>query len=348
VVAFVLAFFFLLATPAAALRHPANVPVARAKIKPDGTVDFRVRLDMLAYILQTPPENTLDPPMLALLDGSQDDLQKDLDASEDRFKQGLKIVGDNGPGVLDSIQFPTAKDIDQYEKDNPDTRLPVMMTIIMTCHFQPGVKTSSFKFPEALGSVVLTTEFPYTEPISESVDPGSASEPQKIPTQQEIDAAKAAIEANDQARNNPAPATPTNEALVQKQIQARYDAWSKAYMANDVETLLSILAPDYVLKMSNGNTLSHDEYKVVLEQRKAKGQDTTKYATQIIRVNLHGTTAAIWSRETMTQKGKDPNTGKPEDIQYQHDYIDIWTFANGRWLLEGTTTQKEQSKIGRG
>jgi len=328
-----------------AARHPANIPVARAKIKPDGTIDFRVRLDMLAYVLQTPPENTLDPPMNALLDGPQDELQKDLDATEIRFKQGLKIIGDNSPGVIDTIQFPTAKDIAKYVDDNPDARLPVMMTIIMTCHFQAGVKTSSFKFPEALGSVVLTTEFPYTEPISESVDPGSDSVPQKIPTQEEVDAAKAEIEANDRARDAPSPPAPTKVSVVQKQIQAQYDAWSAAYMKNDVATLLAILTPDYSLKMSNGNTLTHDEYKVVLEQRKKKGQDTTQYATQILRVTLHGDVAAIWSRETMTMKGKNPDTGKPQDIQYQHDYIDVWSFVDGKWLLKGTSTLKEQIKI---
>ena len=44
-------------------------------------------------------------------------------------------------------------------------------------------------------------------------------------------------------------------------LQARYDAWSKAYMANDVDTLLSILAPDYTLKTSSGTEIKRSEYE---------------------------------------------------------------------------------------
>ncbi|HWA84495.1 MAG TPA: nuclear transport factor 2 family protein, partial [Fimbriimonadaceae bacterium] len=279
------------------------------------------------------------------IDEPQEMLQKDMDQAKARFQAGLKVIGPSGEGTVDSINFPTAKDVAQYVAENPYAKLPVMLTIIMTCHLPKGSTTSSFRFPASMGSVVLTTEFPYTEPISESVDPGSASVPRQIPTQAQIDAAAAAIQANDLARANPPAAPSKSEAEVKKQIQAQYNVWSAAYMKNDVDTLLSILTPDYSIKASNGNLITHSEYEVILNQRKKKGYDATHYSTAILRVTLHGDIAAVWSRETSTIHGKSPQTGKIADTQYQHDYVDVWDFVNGKWLLKSTATLHETAQI---
>lgn len=341
---FIFALALALLTSLCFARHPANIPVARAKVQPNGSVDLKVRFDVLAFILSTLPSDVADAPMNALIDGPQVDLQARLDEAEARFKREIKAFGGNGLASIDSMSFPTAKDIAQYAMENRVVRLPVMMTVSIACRLPAGSTTTAFQFPEIMGSVVLTTEFPYNEPISESVDPGTVSPPHRIPTQKEVDETAASIAAHDLARENPVPA-PTSETEVRKQIQAQYDAWSGAYMRNDVDVLLAILAPGYTLKASNGNVITYSEYEVILNQRKKKGTDTTQYSTEILRLTLHADVAALLSRETTVMKRKNPDTGKVENVQMQHDYVDIWTFMNGKWLLRSTATQRENTQI---
>jgi hypothetical protein len=326
--------------PCLALAHPANIPVARAKVQVDGSIELTITFDILAFVLDQTPQIVLDAPMNALLDGPRADLQDRLTSSQKRFMEGL-VVGDEAtPGIVDSVDFPTAGDIHKVVDGGQTPRLPVMMTAIIKCHLKPGVHKVSFRFAEVLGTVVLTTEFPYKEPISDSIEPGDASNPLEIPTQAEVDALAASM--------NPSKAVakkidrqPT-EAQARKAIQKQYDAWSKAYMAHDVDTLFSILAPAYTLKTAQGMLINRPEYEVMLKQRKLKHSDTTLYKTEILRITLRDGVAAIWSRETTTDPGLNQKTGKKEPVSYQHDYIDLWIYANGKWLIKGTVTQKEQ------
>ncbi|MEA2551927.1 MAG: hypothetical protein QOJ65_103, partial [Fimbriimonadaceae bacterium] len=59
--------------------HPANVPSAVVKVKPDHSTEIRVRFDMLAYVLDLTPQEASDSAMHALLDGTAADLQSRLD-----------------------------------------------------------------------------------------------------------------------------------------------------------------------------------------------------------------------------------------------------------------------------
>ena len=163
----------VLATFASA--HPANIPVARAKVKVDGHFDLEVTFDILAFVLDQTPQLVLDAPMNALLDGSSKDLQGRLDQAQKRFLQGFRIGDAANPGVVDSVEFPTAAEIHQAVDGGQLPRLPVMMTANLHCHLKPGIRTISLHFAEVMGTVVVTTEFPYIEPVSESVDPGDDS-----------------------------------------------------------------------------------------------------------------------------------------------------------------------------
>jgi hypothetical protein len=239
--------------------------------------------------------------------------------------------------VIDAIDFPSAVEIHQMVGTGQGARLPVMMTATVKCHLPAGAKQVSFRFADVLGTVVLSTDFPYFEPISESVEPGDWSQPQTIPTK----AAVAALAAAARPRNAPSASNPQTEVQARVAIQAQYDAWSKAYMAHDIENLFSILAPDYTLKTAKGALITASEYQVMLKLRKQKHSDTTHYSTEILRITLRDGVAAIWSRETTTDQGLNGKTGKPEPVSYEHDYVDLWIFSGGKWLLKGTVTQRE-------
>jgi ketosteroid isomerase-like protein len=324
-----------LALAATTLAHPANIPVARAKVSVDGVIELQMRFDILAFVLDEDPMTVLDPPMNALLDGSVDELQGQLEDAEKRFAQGLRLAG----GTCDSIDFPTAEGVRRLANSDPKLRLPVMAMVTVRCHLGPEVRESSFSFPTALGPVVLSTEFPYFEPISEQVEPGSWSRVLQLPTKQQIEAVQASIGVRTTAAKNPP--KPRTDADVRKQIQKQYDRWTKAYMAHDVTTLLSLLTPDYTLKTAKGAVITRAEYAAMLNIRKQKHDDTTRYKQEILRLTLHDGVAAIWSRETTTSPAKD---GK--STSFQHDYIDVWIFSGGKWLLQSSATQQEQRVSG--
>jgi hypothetical protein len=277
--------------------------------------------------------------MNGLLDGPLTDLQERLTAARQRFLDGFSIGEASNRGVVDSIDFPTAADIHKVVDGGQTPRLPVMMTATLRCHLKAGVRKVSFRFPEVLGPVVLTTEFPYQEPISESIEPGESSAVLDVPTQAQVDALAASMLPAKTSKAKPS-AVPT-EPQARKAIQKQYDAWSKAYMAHDVDTLLSILAPAYSLKTAQGTQINRTEYEVMLKLRKQKHSDTTQYKTEILRITLRDGVAAIWSRETTTDPGLNQKTGKKEPVSYQHDYIDLWIYSSGKWLLKNTATQKE-------
>jgi hypothetical protein len=326
--------------PCIAAAHPANIPVARAKVQVNGSVELTITFDILAFVLDQTPQIVLDSPMNALVDGPRKDLQDRLAAAQTRFLEGLVIGDEKNLGSVDSVDFPTAEDIHKVIDGGQLPRLPVMMTATVRCHLASHAKRVSFRFAEVLGPVVLTTEFPYKEPTSESIEPGDSSTPLELPTQAEVDALAASMKPKT-AIAKKADRKPT-EAQARKAIQRQYDAWSKAYMGHDLDTLLSILAPGYTLKTAQGTLIKRNEYEVMLKMRKQKHSDTTLYKTEILRITLKDGVAAIWSRETTTDPGLNQKTGKTEPVSYQHDYIDLWILASGKWLLKGTVTQREQ------
>ncbi len=331
----VLALFGLLLTVQA---HPANIPVARAKVQPDGHFELSITFDVLAFVLDQTPQIVLDAPMNNLLDGSSADLQTRLDAAKTRFLQGLRIGSTGHLGVVDSLSFPSSVDIQRFVSGNPQPRLPVMMTATLKGHIGLSPRKISFQFPEVMGTLVLTTEFPYTEPISESIESGDESNTLDVPTQAQIDSVAASMKA---FRKPVVTVSDQPEASARKAIQIQYNRWSKAYMKHDLAILFSILTPDYKIRTAKGLVISRKEYDLMLQVRKKKHSDTTVYRTEILRITLKHGVAAVWSRETTTDPGLNQNTGKSQAVTYQHDYIDLWVYAKNQWLLKNTATQKE-------
>ncbi|MFI5385817.1 MAG: hypothetical protein ACHQ50_06820, partial [Fimbriimonadales bacterium] len=191
----------LLATLCFAL-HPANIPAAKAKIAVDGSFELKVRFDILAYCLDLPPSEVADAPMNALLDGPASNLEARLADARRRFQNHIQVLGDGSPATVDSYSFADASDVLKAVAANPKPRLPVMTVVVLKGQLPAGSRTSSFRFPESLGEVVLTTEFPYQEPVSEPVEAGSASTPLTLPTAQQVAAVEASIAAPRAARSS--------------------------------------------------------------------------------------------------------------------------------------------------
>ena len=157
-------------------------------MQPNGAVELRVHFDMLAYALDQPPNKATDEAMNDLLDGSVENLQLALDAAHQRFLESTQILGGRQKVSFTAV-FPSAAELLDVAKSNPKQRLPIMGTVQVTSKLPSNSATISFRFPHVLGAVILTTEFPYREPYSEPVEPGSTSTALRIPTEREVRAA---------------------------------------------------------------------------------------------------------------------------------------------------------------
>ena len=157
--------------------HPASIAAATAKVQPDGRFSVEARFDLLAFVLDDTPQRIGDGPMNALLDGPASDLQAQLGEAEDRFRHDFQASGGSGPGVVDAVAFPSVTDVQKWRDSGVKPRLPVTMTVTVSGHLPPGAASVSFRFPNVLGMIVVTTEFPYREPVSEPVEAGAFSTP---------------------------------------------------------------------------------------------------------------------------------------------------------------------------
>ena len=132
------------------------------------------------------------------------------------------------------------------------------------------------------------------------------------------------------------------ETDARKQIQAQYDRWSTAYMARDIDTLLSILSPDYTLTSVDNDVLSYGGYKAYLELKRKSPQDNTEYRTHILKLILKKAHAVVTSEETMTTSTPGPS-GKKLVSVHKHVYLDTWTYQGRVWHLQSTATQREST-----
>jgi|GEM_PF-1772267 len=175
------------------LAHPANIAGAQANVQPDGHFQIRARFDLLAFALNDTPQRIGDAPMNTLLDGPNTALEAQLAEAKGNFQREFAVSTGGAPATIDSIDFPTAADVHKWAVEGGATRLPVMLPVVVNGHLPPNAATFSVRFPEVLGTVVLTTELPYQEPVSEPLDAGAYSTPLNVPTAQQIAAAQAAM-----------------------------------------------------------------------------------------------------------------------------------------------------------
>lgn len=159
------------------LAHPATIAAATAKVQADGHFQIEARFDLLAFALDDTTYRIGDGPMNALLDGPPEALQRQLANAEHRLRHDFEVSGGSGPGTLDAVLFPTVADVQAWCASGVKPRLPVMLPVIVQGHLPPDARSISFRFPEVLGTIVVTTEIPYQEPVSEPVEGGAFSTP---------------------------------------------------------------------------------------------------------------------------------------------------------------------------
>ncbi len=115
----------------------------------------------------------------------------------------------------------------------------------------------------------------------------------------------------------------------QAEIQAQYDRYAEAYVENDVEAMLAILADDFILTDGQGVRHTRKEYEAELKERRESGQKASSYRVEIDSVVREGDAASVITREIST------SISEPTAV---HQYRDVWVQVDGVWKLKSTTT----------
>lgn len=158
---------------AALAMHPGNVPSALAKIGGDGSVQLRVRFDVLSYVLDQTSAETSESSQRKLVALPSNELDERLQEAEGRFKKTLFLSGSGARVKVASVDFPEASSVQETVKNHG--HLPMLMPVTATAKLPAGSTTFSMRFPDVMDTVVLTVEREGYEPFSEKVRSGKAS-----------------------------------------------------------------------------------------------------------------------------------------------------------------------------
>src|SRR5947207_287993 len=114
--------------------HTVTMAAANAKVDAYGRVHVRMTFDVLAYALNDTPARVPNEPMDALLDGPADELEHQLADARDRFKNSFAVLADGAPVSVDSLVFPTPRDVVSWKESGTRPRLPVMLDLALEAH----------------------------------------------------------------------------------------------------------------------------------------------------------------------------------------------------------------------
>jgi hypothetical protein len=178
----------LLLLPVVCHAHPAQLVSAVAHVDENGEFQTRVTFDALAYVLNDTPADVDHATMDQLLDGPTDVLERRLAEARERFGRAVIILcrseaaadGASRDGSETMVRgevskFPEAEDIQRWRDSGRKPRLPVIQEAIVRGRLPAGTTAIAFRFPEVLGSIVLTVERPGEEPYADALEGGRAS-----------------------------------------------------------------------------------------------------------------------------------------------------------------------------
>ncbi len=120
------------------------------------------------------------------------------------------------------------------------------------------------------------------------------------------------------------PLTGSQKAAYHKQIERDEQQWQTALIANDTDTMASLLEEDYVGIGPDGTIASKSQEL----QARASGQDRIQVLAVVDRkIRIYGTTAVVTSRVHL----QGVYSGQPLLGDYR--YTRVWSLVRGQWRI---------------
>lgn len=119
-----------------------------------------------------------------------------------------------------------------------------------------------------------------------------------------------------------------------KEIQANYDAISKAFVTKDIDGLSKFYAPDFVAREKDGTTTPRE--RVIADfTRQMNMLKEVSWVKKIVKLTQKGDEATVTVKGNF--KGKMPGQdGKSHPFTLQVTAEDVWVKGSAGWLLKST------------
>jgi len=155
----------------AAGAHPANLTAALFKVEPEGRFQIGLDFDALAFVIDDVParipESAIDKTLRALAA----DRTAMVEDAADRLRDGTVLEVDGKPARFGAVTLPPASRIFQASRVH-GTHVPLLLEADLSGTVPPGLHRFRIRFPEVIGTVVVTFDLPGIEPTAQPAAPG--------------------------------------------------------------------------------------------------------------------------------------------------------------------------------
>jgi hypothetical protein len=127
-------------------------------------------------------------------------------------------------------------------------------------------------------------------------------------------------------------------------IQAQYAREIGAMMKKDVNTALSVNAPDFVYYRKNGDKGDRKKLRANMEQILAIASNM-KVSNKIVKFTLNGNQAITTIQGHAEMVLPNRKTGKRDKLVIDDSSEDIWQNMGGKWLRKQTRILKDNATI---
>jgi hypothetical protein len=151
---------------AAVLRaHPGPAATALVRISGQGEVSITLRHDAIAFALDEAPQRIADAPMLELLAGSDEVVERALEDARERFETLCELDADGVRVPVEVVTAPTAAEVRAWQASHRAKPLPVKLDLVARAKLPRAARSLSLRFPEVLGALLVTIDRPGVEPL---------------------------------------------------------------------------------------------------------------------------------------------------------------------------------------
>lgn len=158
--------FALLCMGGVAVAHPPVAASAILKIDRSGQVEIIVDHDVLAFALNDTSQNIPDGPMLDLLHAPEQVLELSLQEAAQRFETLCSLTADGVRVPVTIVTYPSVAEVREHKRRRPDYPLPFKRDLYARATLPLASRAVAVRFPEMLGTIVLTVDRPGAEPFA--------------------------------------------------------------------------------------------------------------------------------------------------------------------------------------
>ncbi len=129
----------------------------------------------------------------------------------------------------------------------------------------------------------------------------------------------------------------------QSELEARYAEIAKAYLDQDLETILAIRTEGYTVQLTDGSILDSTQMQNQAQQTWEQIEKTTKMEYSILSLSVNFEDATVVVQQTWHRR---QNTGeKVQSIETVMIHRDFWENVSGQWRLKSSVDLDDKSVI---